>query len=120
MSDWLVWAVCLAGGTGALVRHLASGRGGGSAARRALLPPSLAVNVTAAFLAGLAAGAWSGPWAPVLVAGFCGGLGSWSALAADAERSVGEAGAGRTALGLAVQLACGAVAAGTGLALADA
>ena len=121
MTPLLVLAVAGAGGVAALARyavnHLVGDRGG--------LPWGIvAVNVAGSFIAGLAVAAVDDDGLRlILLAGFCGGLTTFSTLAVDSVQ-LGSAPRGRRMPGIlraianvAVTLVLGVAAAGAGFAL---
>lgn len=98
MSPLVLLAAAALGGLGSLLRYLVQT----APQRRGLPSPPwriLAVNVTASFLAGLAFSALPAPWQTLAVAGFCGGLSTWSTFMVDAA---GLFRAGRAAAALAL------------------
>lgn len=87
MSPLVLALTIVAGGVGATLRYVAvaSRRRVREGARRGLTPPwrILVVNVVASFIAGLAISLLPAAWEPVAIAGFCGGLSTWSTWMTD-------------------------------------
>lgn len=95
MTPLVLTLTIAAGAVGALVRyvmHAAPSRPRADGRARGLTPPwrILAINVAASFVAGLALPLVPADWAPVIIAGFCGGLSTWSTFMTDALRVWGD------------------------------
>lgn len=117
-------AIAAAGGLGAVVRFLAGalllGRAAGRGGRRSgarHVRATLAVNLVASLLAGLAAS----PLIPdptvraLIVTGFCGGLSTYSAFAVQVVEQGEDRRSGAAALTIAATVVGGAIAAALGL-----
>ncbi|SDR92882.1 fluoride efflux transporter FluC [Agrococcus carbonis] len=115
MSPLELLAIAAAGGVGATVRFLA-----GALAPRRPARATMAVNLVASLLAGLAAGLMplDDAWRAVLVTGFCGGMSTYSAFAVQAVEQLERRRGGHALATVAVTLVGGALAASAGLLIA--
>lgn len=114
MSPLELLAIAGAGGAGAVVRFLA-----GAASRGRPVRATIAVNLVASLVAGLATAALVADpgLRAILVTGFCGGLSTYSAFAVQAVEQLERRRAGHAAATLALTVVGGAIAAGLGLLL---
>ena len=126
MTGGVLALAILAGAVGSVVRYAvqiaparaAPSRNSASWFSRITPPWRIAiVNVVASFLAGLAVAVLPAEWEPVAVAGFCGGLSTWSTLMTDAHGAWRAGHRGRATVLVAAQLGYGLLAAVAGLTL---
>jgi fluoride exporter len=104
--------IALAGGVGATVRFLS-----GALAPRRPARATIAVNLVASLLAGLATGLMplDDAWRAVLVTGFCGGMSTYSAFAVQAVEQLERRRGGHALATIAVTVVGGALAASAGM-----
>ncbi|MFA4841451.1 MAG: CrcB family protein [Agrococcus sp.] len=112
MSPLELLGVAGAGGVGAVARFLA-----GAALRERPVRATIAVNLAASLLAGILTGllVLDDTWRAVLVAGFCGGLSTYSAFAVQAVEQLDGRRSGHALATVAVTVVGGAIAASAGL-----
>ena len=112
MSPLELLGIAAAGGLGATVRFLA-----GALARERPVRATIAVNLVASLLAGLAAGLLplDSTWQAILVTGFCGGLSTYSAFATQAVEQLERRRRGHALATVAATVLGGAAAASAGL-----
>lgn len=112
MSPLELLGVAAAGGLGAVVRFLA-----GAIARERPVRATIAVNLVASLIAGVAVGLLplDGAWRAILVTGFCGGLSTYSAFATQAVEQLERRRRGHALATVAVTVLGGAAAASAGL-----
>lgn len=115
MSPVIVVLVGIVGGLGALLRYVLHNAGSSTKGLLAPVWRILMINVVASFIAGIAFVALPAEWQPVAIAGFCGGLSTWSTFMTDTVRAVGEKRLGRAIGTVAGHLGYGVIAAFAGL-----
>lgn len=117
MTLLAILGIGLLGGVGAVLRHVLHNAGRSKTGLLAPVWRILAINVGASFVAGFAFAVLPDSWQPFVIAGFCGGLSTWSTFMTDAARAFGERRAGRAFGTLLGHLGYGLVAAFAGLLL---
>lgn len=115
MTAGVVVLVGLLGGVGALVRYVLQTSGRRTTGLLAPIWRILAINVVASFLAGVAFVALPPEWRSIAIAGFCGGLSTWSTFMTDTVRALDDRRIGRALGTLAGHLGYGLIAAFAGL-----